>query len=341
MRVREPLSIGIVGAGGIARFHARGIKDESPSLSLKAVCDTSEEALKRFCETFSDIDVYADYADMFDDPAVDAVLVALPHHLHLDCCLHALRKGKHVLVEKPIARTLDEADAIIKAAQDSDLVLMVGHNQRYMDVYRTIRYIIEEKRLGDLLSISIDHHQNFDPPEGHWWRFREKVGGGCVIGSGIHRLDLLNWYLGEPEEVFAYGVDEARRLEAEAVCSAVIRYASGAVAQFYCNWAVYKPPPSRTNAGEGISVFGRSGTLYLEDKNTLLIALHGNSRSDVVWETVTPDHRGPSMWEHFAECIKEGTTPLTDGTSARKALELVAAVYRSLDSGAPAKLPLS
>ena len=169
MKDPKKLAIGIVGTGGIARLHARGIMNESPSLNLAAVCDTDTEALKRFCEKFPGTAVYNDYTDMLADVDIDAVLVALPHHLHVACCLHAFREGKHVLVEKPIARTLDEADAIIAAAREADRVLMVGHNQRYMDAYRTIRTIIEERRLGDLLAIAIDHHQNFDPPEGHWW----------------------------------------------------------------------------------------------------------------------------------------------------------------------------
>lgn len=335
------LALGIIGSGGIARVHARGIRDESPSVRLIAACDVDRGNLDIFCEEFPDLTCYVDYDEMLADESIDAMLIALPHDLHVDCCVKAFAEGKHVLVEKPIARTLAEADVIIQAARDADRMLMVGHNQRFTPSYRTIARLIHDGGLGDLLSVSIDHHQNFDRPAGNWWRSRERVGGGCVIGSGIHRLDLLNWYLGEPKEVFAYGIDESSRLEAEAVCTAVIKYESGAIAQFYCNWAVTKGPRSRTSYGEGVSVFGTTSTLYLEDPETLSVAERKPVRADIEFQTIKADPLDQSLWEHFAQCVFSGETPLTDGSTGRKALELVEAIYGSMESSLPVKLPLA
>lgn len=359
--MKGSIAIGIIGTGGIARTHGRGIREQSPSLRLVSASDPDPGARGRFGSLFPDVKLYDDYRKMVDANDLDAVLVAVPHDLHLPICHEVLERGLHVLVEKPIARTTEEADAIIDAARTANRVLMVGHNQRYAKEYRAIREIIDSRRLGRLLSITIDHHQNFDRPPGHWWRSRETVGGGCVIGSGIHRLDLLNWYLGEPAQVFAYAIEEPSRLEAEAVCGALITYASGAVAQFYCNWAVAKPPASRTAGGEGISVFGTDGSLYLEDRDTLLLAVRDSPKGDIEWERIETsstgaavatgtadgspeggdtDSVGSSMWQHFADCILDGRTPLTDGPTARKALELVLAIYRSADRGEPVDLPL-
>jgi predicted dehydrogenase len=336
-----PVRIGIIGTGGIAYTHARGIAEQAPSCELVAACDASEEALDRFCAEHSGTARYEGYRDLLQDRSVEAVLVALPHHLHVEACRAAFAAGKHVLLEKPIARSLDEADAIIEAAAASRRVLMVAHNQRYSPLYRTVRDLVRTDRLGTILSASIDHHQNFDRPEGHWWRSREMVGGGCVIGSGIHRLDLLNWYLGAPERVYAVGVSEPSRLEAEAIVSAVITFQGGVVADFSCNWAACRPPRSRTAGGEGFSIFGASGALYVEEKDTVQLATRGAAGESATVETIEieAESAGPSMWEHFALCVRDGATPLTDGASARRALALVAAIYRSMETGGPVDLP--
>ena len=334
----ERTRIGIVGTGGIALVHAKGIEERSPSCELVAACDTNRETLERFCAGRRETARYDDYRRLIEDPGVDAVLVALPHHLHVDVCRAAFAAGKHVLVEKPITRSLDEADAIIDAATCAGRVLMVAHNQRYSPLYRTVCDLIRGGRLGTILSATIDHHQNFDRPKGHWWRSHEMVGGGCVIGSGIHRLDLLNWYLGEPERVYAAGVSEPSRLEAEAIVGAVISYRGGTVANFYCNWAACKPPQSRTAGGESLAVFGTAGTLYVEDRDTLQFAARTKPGEPASFEAIAVASDGASMWEHFAACVRKGEAPLTDGMEARKALEVVTAIYRSMDTGTPVEL---
>jgi predicted dehydrogenase len=334
------LNVGIIGAGGIAGYHARGIVEDSPSVRLKAVCDSNPAALERFRQIFPDVAAHAEYPRLLADPDIQAVLVLLPHHLHVEVCREAAAAGKHILVEKPIARTLEEADAIIEAAEAAGVTLMVGQNERFFPVYRKVKVLLDESSLGEIFAAHIDHYQNFDRPAGHWWRSKEQVGGGCVIGSGIHRLDLLNWYLGEPEEVFAYAVDDARRLEAEAACMAVLRYRSGAVAEFFCNWGAYKAPPSRICLGEGLSVFGKEGSLYVMDEQTLAVAYPGKEGQRPQIEEVSADDGFPSLWEHFAACIKMRKPPLTDAAVGRKALELVLAIYRSLDTKRPVAFPL-
>jgi predicted dehydrogenase len=341
-------NVGIIGTGGIARFHARGLREESSSLSLKAICDNDVEAMAPFSEEFEVDRRFSNFEELLKDPAIDAVLILLPHSLHVNTCLRAFERGKHVLIEKPIARNIEEADRIIEAAEKAGLTLMVGHNQRFMPIYRKVKNLIAENALGELFCIHIDHHQNFRREKGHWWRSKEAVGGGSVIGSGIHRLDLLLWYLGDVEEVFAYAVDDPRRLEAEVVCAAVLRFKGGAIGEFFCNWGVFQAPRSRTYWGEGLSVFGKRGTLYLEDGETLILTHPDQPEREIQRKTpgtdpveVKAEPVVPSMWEHFAECIRSRKQPLTSGEQGRRALELVEAIYRSVDSGKPIRLPLS
>jgi len=331
------IRVGIIGTGGMGGRHAKGVQDAKDRFQLVAACDVAEAKLQEFGQKWGVARLLADWRQLVASKDVDAVCVLLPHDLHEEVCTAAARAGKHILVEKPIARTLEESDAIIRAAQQAGVVLMVAHNQRYYPANRKIRRLLDDGVLGELFCARIDHHQSFSPPADRaWWRSREAVGGGCVIGSGIHRLDLLRWYLGEAQEVFAFQTDDPRRLEAEVACVATLRFCSGAIAEFFCNWGSLRPPAT---THEGMSLFGREGCLYFDGA----IRVSSLGRKDFGPDlTVVPhDERCESMWEHFADCVEKKLTPLTSGPDGRKSLELVLAIYRSAETGKPVRLPLA
>ena len=164
-----------------------------------------------------------------------------------------------------------------------------------------------------------------------------------MIGSGIHRLDLLRWYLGEPREVFAYHGGDPARLEAEVVVAASIRFANGAVGDFFCNWGVphARVSPSERVLGESMTLFGREGAIYAGPREAVLIR-----------RAVTADHweqepitalpgEYESMWKHFAVCVRTGGAPDTSGPDGRRSLEFVIGMYRSMETGAPVTFPLA
>jgi predicted dehydrogenase len=315
--------------------HAKGVQDAPQRLQLVAACDIDRRKLEQFGQKFGVTKLATDWHEVVACPDVEAVFVLLPHHLHEAVCVEAAGAGKHVLVEKPIARTLEEADRIIRAAEGAGVVLMVAHNQRFYPANRKIRQLLDQGVIGELFCGRIDHHQDFSVSQRSWWRSREAVGGGCVIGSGIHRLDLLRWYLGEAEEVFAFQTDDPRRLEAEVACVATLRFHSGAIAEFFCNWGSPRPPAT---THEGMSLFGREGCLYFDGA----IRVSNPSRKDLGPDLVVVpfDEHYESMWEHFADCVDKKITPLTSGPDGRKSLELVLAIYRSAETHRPVRLPL-
>lgn len=340
---RQPLKVGLIGTGGIAWKHARGIRAEQDELALAAACDVRAEALEALADEFDVPQRYASYRDLLAQGDIEAVVVLAPHDLHEEICTAALRAGKHVLVEKPIARRLDEADRMIREADLAERILMVGFNQRYMPIHRRIAWLVGEGVIGEVFAARTDHHQDFARPAGHWWRSREAVGGGCVIGSGIHRLDLLRWYLGEPREVFACHGGDASRLEAEVVVAASIRFAGGAVGDFFCNWGVpyARVSPSERVLGESMTLFGREGVIHTGPREAVLIrrAVTGDH-----WEqepiTALP-REYESMWKHFARCVRTGDVPETNGPDGRKSLEFVIGIYRSMETGEPVTFPLA
>ena len=231
---------------------------------------------------------------------------------------------------------------MIAAARQAGVMLMVAHSDRYSPVFHETRRLLDEGALGEVIAVHVDHHSNYVNPPGGWRRSRELIGGGCVMDTGIHQLDLLSWYLGTPAEVFAYAATDPARLESEVVCTAVFKFTGGAIAELFCNWGAFRSPPARVRHNEGLSVFGKRGSLYVMDHETLVLA------------SPTDDPRAPRtrelkvnnpgewvvMWGHFIDCLRTEATPLSNGPESKKAVDLVAAIYRSLDTGKPVALPV-
>lgn len=316
-------------------MHGRGISRMDGAMEIVAVCDVDRSAAEAFASEFEVKNVYTDYREVLEDGSVEAVLVLLPHNLHREVCVAAADAGKHILVDKPIARTVNEAQPIVDAAERAGVTLMVGFNQRFMSVHRKIKELLDSGTIGNPFAARIDHHQDFRRPEGHWWRSKEAVGGGCVIGSGIHRLDLLRWFLGEPESVYALAVDNPDRHEAELVAGATIRFKNGAVGEFFCNWSV--PKPFRIpRLGEDLSLFGPEGSIMIQGGELFLYHAGGNKGSLSASAPVIVDDRGrETMWQHFARCVVEQREPDTGGQEGIATLRFVEAIYRSVESGQP------
>ena len=317
------LRIGFIGTGGIGTHHAQGMRGHPDCFSLMAASDIHPPSLQRFADAFQIADRHEDYRRILEDPRIDAVVVLLPHHLHAQVCDEAFAAGKHVLVEKPIARTLAEADRIIASARRHGKTLMIGHNQRYDGRHRGIRDLLDQGALGRVFSARIDHYQDFNPAPGSWWRSRECVGGGCVIGSGIHRLDLLRWFLGEAKEITSQLTWDPQRLEGELSCASTIRFQQGAVAQFLCNWGVH-----RCTHSESFALYGQHGSVEIAGYNPATAFLPPQHSPSLL-----VDHPPESMWKHFHRCVSTGQEPLTSGAEGRASLALVLDVVRSGELG--------
>jgi len=317
----QNLAIGFIGTGGIGAHHAQGMRAMPGHFRLVTASDTSAQALTRFGESYGITRLHADYRRVLGDPEVEAVVILLPHHLHEQVATEAVAAGKHVLLEKPIARTVAEADRIIQAARTQHRTLMIAHNQRFDGRHAWIARQLQAGALGRLLTARIDHQQNFNPPERSWWRSLDQVGGGCVIGSGIHRLDLLRWWFGEVEEVYAQLQWDAARLEGEVACTAALRFRGGVHAEFLCHWGIHRP-----THGESVFITGVDGTFSIdggEDGRQSLAPHHEHLAF------AGPQDPTESMWQHFHRCVTTGATPLTSGEEGRASLALALDVVRS------------
>ena len=321
------INLGIIGLGGIARgLHIPQIR-KTGKFFIKAAADVYEE--HPFVKDLGIPDYYSDYKKMLADPEIDAVLVLSPHDVHEEHCVAVLEAGKHLFVEKPISRNLKEASAILEAQKKSGKIGMVGFRQRFDNEHAYFKSLIDAGKFGKLYSARVDHYQYFGAPDTSWWCDPERVGGGAVIGSGVHRLDLLRWFFGEPKSVYARASYLPERMKFEACVHSVIEFESGLVANFSINWSSHD-----FLYLEGLSITGSEGVAVTRPSiNLTKVGLSENPEGAGLKDVVPPECQ--KMYDHFAECIEQNKQPSCSLDEGYKSLRLVRAIYKSMETGLP------
>ncbi len=238
------IGVGIIGAGEIAGAHIRGYLQAVEHARVTALADVDPARAERFIERAGRPEIFIDYRQMIASPLVDAVDICLPHHLHKDAIVAAAEAGKHILCEKPLCLTLEEAEAVTHAVTDAGVTLMCAHNQLFLPTVATARQMVRDGRLGkvygarttDIFSLTID-------PDRLGWRARRATsGGGELIDTGYHPTYLL-LHLIDSAPVKVAAILSRHRLEileCEDSASVLIEFADGTVGTIVTSWA-YEP----------------------------------------------------------------------------------------------------
>lgn len=321
--------LAILGCGWIARRHAAAARRLRAGADVVFASRSGERA-RAYAREFGGIAAFDGYEAALRDPRVTAAIVCTPHDRHLPDALLALAHGRHVIVEKPIARTLDEADRMIEAARAAGLVLMVGENFRYMPAFRAVRRLIDEGRLGELRDLHLVA-RGFRERSG-WRTEAAAAGGGCLIDGGIHYVSNLRYWGGEVRRVFALAPRKTLvRMGGEDAVSVLLEMAGGVIG-FLSN--------SLSTAGvtalQWSSVSGTRGSCFADNRGRFLF-VRGAGRPAVrlFWR----DQRGhEAMLGAFLRAIGDGKPPEADGADGRRDLAVVLAVYRSLRERRPVEV---
>lgn len=207
----DKLRVAFIGAGRIADLHALGYAD-NPDAEIYAVCDAGAGWAAERAEQWGAARALTDYREALADPAVDAVEVLTPHHLHEEHAVAALQAGKHVSLQKPMARTLDEADGIVRAATASDKVFRVFENYRYYPPYVRAKQMLDAGEIGEPVTLRMkviggNPRHGWHVPLTSWaWRFNESLSGGgsSMFDHGYHMFSIAQWFMGPVEEVFGW-----------------------------------------------------------------------------------------------------------------------------------------
>jgi predicted dehydrogenase len=266
-----------------------------------------------------------------DDRTFDAALIAVPHHLHEPVATEALAAGLHVLLEKPLAPTLDACDRILAAADAAGTVFMVAENAQYWPEVLTVRDLIADGAIGEVVTAraatffpALDEFYGGDRP----WRFdRAAAGGGVVIDTGSHWLRPLRVWLGEATETVAALGRPNTDMEGESLCRALIRFESGAVAVFdamLATGAIANQPL--------FTVTGTTGECTVEGSGWVKLFDGTDWKGTKVGEPGGYLQSYEAEWADFASAVLHGTTPAAPAAYALGELRLALAMYRSAET---------
>jgi len=331
------LRLALIGCGGISGAHLAGLRQLGDIVELTAVCDVNPEAAR--AAAGPRVAVHERYEEVLARDDVDAVDVLLPHDLHAPVAIAAAAAGKHILCEKPIAPTRAEARQMIQAAEQAGVKLMIAYCERYASTHQAVRALLDSGAIGRVHLARIDHNQWVAPGADSWIADPRKLGGGTVAGSGTHRLDLLRWFNGDVARVAAFtrhtGMTHLRGEDAAVIS---LEFVNGAIGEMTITWSCRRFPWY-----EGLWLYGERGVIH--NIGGLQISRPKDDGSAGDFEPVPMPHDDASGFReeirHFATCVLEDRRPLTDGTEALRALELVEAVYRSAATKQVVSLPLS
>ena len=342
----------LIGCGRIATNHVTAAVNNN--LEIVAVCDIVPEKMEEILTKHSladdsSIKRYTDYKKMLEENELELVSIATESGKHAAIALDAIDAGVSVIIEKPMAMNIADAEEIIKRAAEKHVKVSACHQNRFNVAIQEVRKAIEGDRFGKLSHASINVRWNRN--KGYYdqapWRGTWEEDGGCLMNQCIHGIDLLRWMMGD-EVVEVYGATRQQfhdYLEAEDVGVAVVKFKNGAIGTIEGTTNVYPQ-----NLEETLYLFGENGTVKVGGKSTNTIDVwdfkdetaEDQKNKGLEEETSNVYGNGhTSLFADVIEAIKEDRAPYVDGVAGRNALEMVLAIYKSQKEGVPVRLPLT
>jgi predicted dehydrogenase len=334
------LNFALVGCGRIAKRHAELLgRAQIAGARLAAVCDVVQKKADKLSSEFG-VPAFADMHEMMKAGGIDVVVVLTESGLHAQHVIALAPYGKHIMVEKPMALTLDDADAMIAACKQADVKLFVVKQNRFNVPVIKLREALMSGRFGKLTmgTIRVRWSRSQAYYDQDSWRGTWALDGGVLANQASHHIDLLHWMMGDVESVFAYGTTALVDIEAEDTVVAAVRFSNGALGVIETTTAV------RPKDLEGsISLLGEAGSVEIGGfaVNELKVwnfaeAQPGDEDVRNRYSVNPPNVYGfghQAYYEHVVDSIANGRPHMVDGEVGRKSLELIIALYRSLETG--------
>ena len=340
----------LIGCGRIAVNQA-AINNE---LEIVAVCDVLEEKMEELLAKYGlekdeSIKRYTDYKKMVDELKPDLVSIATESGIHAEIALHCIDKGVNLIIEKPMAMSIEDANKIINLAEEKNVKVSACHQNRFNVAIQKLRKAVESGRFGKLShgSIHVRWNRNAGYYEQAPWRGTWEQDGGALMNQCIHGIDLLRWMMGdEIEEI--YGATRQQfhdYLEAEDVGMAVIKFKNGAIGTIEGTTNVFPK-----NLEETLYIFGENGTVKIGGTSTNNIDVwdfaveteEDQQNKGLEEETSNVYGNGhTSLFADVMDAIENDRKPYVDAVAGRNALEVVLSIYKSQKTAMPVKLPLT
>jgi len=342
------LNAAVIGAGAIASAHIQAYLAFPEQCTLVALCDMYPDKAGRLAADYKlEADVYADYKELLERSDIDVISVCTPPYTHADLAIAALNAGKHVIVEKPMASSLEECDAMNEAARKSGKILSVVAQNRFTTPMMKLKHVLDANLIGPIVHAQVDSYwwrgySYYDL----WWRGTwEKEGGGCTLNHAVHHIDMLQWMNGMPSEVTAVMSNTSHdNAEVEDISIAIARYDNGSLAQITSSVVhhgqeqqlIFQGKHARVSAPWKLAASASqpNGFPRKDEELEARIQQVYDAYPDLTYE----GHRG--QIRDVLAAIRQNGAVLVDGIQGRRTLELITAIYQAASTGQTVKLPL-
>ncbi len=344
------IKVGVIGTGGISGVHLGGYS-RNPNVEIYALCDINEKNLAKRAEEYKVSRTFTDYREMLALKELDAVSVCTWNSAHAECAIAALRAGKHVLCEKPMALNTAQAQEMEKAAKENDKLLMIGFVRRFGNDCAVLKDFIDNGSFGEIYYAKAQYLRRKGCPGG-WFGDKSRSGGGPLIDLGVHVIDLCRYLMGGPQPVSVYGatfnklgdrrhIKDARGysstvvskddiFDVEDMATALIRFDNGAVLSVEASFSLN----IEKDVGN-IELFGTKAGCKLDPELTIFTDMNDYLANVKLAQSTALSFDGlfDNEINHFVECIETGKpcrNPAQDGVTLMKILD---GIYESARTG--------
>jgi UDP-N-acetyl-2-amino-2-deoxyglucuronate dehydrogenase len=351
----KKLKVAIIGCGRISYKHVEAITQNKVEIELTAVCDVIEsnatakrdEYIKSLGQN-AEVTGYTDYKKMLENDDIDMVAIATESGYHPEIAMDCMNSGKHVIVEKPMALSTQDADKMIQCARKNNVKLCVSHQNRFNEPIQKLRSAMDANRFGKLVNgtARILWNRNMGYYTQAPWRGTWALDGGTLMNQCIHNIDLLQWMMGgEIDTVYAQCGTFLRDIEAEDFGAIIIKFKNGAIGVIEGSACVYPK-----NLEETLSIFGETGTVCIGGLAVNSIETWKFADDLDTEEEILKQQKGDPdsvygfghtpLYKDMIDAINTGREPLINGEEGKKGMSIILAAYKSRLTGLPVKFPM-
>lgn len=334
--LEKKIRLGLIGAGDFARYHLNGIKCID-WVEVVAIADIQEEKAKECAKAYGIPHYYADYHELLAREDIDAVTLPLPDQVHAQITIDALRAGKHVLCEKPMALNLEECKAMIRASRETGKQLMVGQIGRYTPAFVRAKELVDSGEIGEIFFIEAEYAHDYSKlgGEGGWRVTPERH---PILGGGCHAIDLVRMIAGNPTEVSAYATNKVLvDWPIQDTTIAILKFPNNVIGKVFNSHGCKREYTMRT------AVYGTKGTLIFNNTDPWISVykeeLRGSEeflgKSQQTVEMKLPlslnNHNTSAEIEDFCRCILENRPVTTSGIEGASTVAVGLAIVESVE----------
>ena len=358
----EKIKTAVIGCGKVGHFHARAFQ-ACPESELVACLGRDMKKTEEFAAIYG-IRAFTDLETMVRETGVQAVSICTPHPNHADIAVRCCELGLHIAIEKPLAASLEDCDAIIEAAKKNNVVGTTICQRRFYKPAQRVKKAIEDGKLGKPILGTVNmlgwrdmNYYHSDPWRGTW----KGEGGGVLINQAPHQIDLLLWYMGEVEELYGmWDTLNHPELEVEDTAACVIRFKNGAIGNIVVsnsqNPALFGNVRVHGSNGASVGVQTDGGAMFIAGVSGIaeppvndIWTVEGEADQLEAYKAAdrefftsvnSTDYFHTEQLSDFLKAIQNGTSPLITLEAGRQTVELITGIYRSMRDGKPIRFPL-